>query len=247
MVANAEEVKTKANVLARFGETATKDGERNLCIYSKEELTGVEYRAEGSTEWVSVPVGKAEGYFGFMSSQYLPTNDQKKYFVRGVRKDGTRFTNLLTVKSDEKDLTIAVEGHLEEARPKEPEGYPGSLALAQGNIGRRVGNGGCNDLGTGGGQIGSVAAGGTVTGQIVPGAILEMRNFSISSPGGVTWSSPKGLHYAVIESFDPASNSITILHQNTAGGNAAGQSVRRDTLSLSTLKRGSLIIRTGSK
>jgi phospholipase/lecithinase/hemolysin len=124
--------------------------------------------------------------------------------------------------------------------------YANTLAFAQANIGRRVGNGGCNDLGAGGAQIGTVSAGGAVTGNIVPGAIFEMRNFSISSTDGATWTSPLNLHYGVVESYDPATRTATILHQNTQGGRAGGQFVTRTAFRLDTLTRGSIIVKAGN-
>ena len=245
--------KLTASILAQFSPKKNSQADRRIFIYSKSALTNVEYR-KAVGNWTAMSTASVDGgeYHAYTSADYLPTEAGAKYYVRGTREDGSRLTDILTATDpgQEPETAITVSGHRNETREElqkalaseRAKGYPKSLEYAQSYLGKyapkrevRPGliGGGCCALGMGFDEIGRVTKGGTVTGSIVPGAIVEMRSWRVNDVAGGTLFSNE--HYGVVESYDPATRRLTFLHQNPGP-------VRRTTVDLGSLS-GTFIIR----
>jgi len=108
--------KSKPAVRARYGADATNDGYRQLMIYSEVELSQVEYKFDGVDSWETMVVGKPPDGFGYLTTSYQPTKANQKFLVRGVRKNGSRFTNMLTASVRDSEPSLQVIGYLEESK-----------------------------------------------------------------------------------------------------------------------------------
>lgn len=112
-----EAPKPMAAVRAYLGESATGDGYRQLLLYSNDELALVDYKFEETVnDFSPMAFGKTKEGFAYFTTSYLPTKDGQKFLVRGLRKDGSRFTNLVTVKNADGTPSVEIVGYREETK-----------------------------------------------------------------------------------------------------------------------------------
>lgn len=256
----------KWELLATLGNETSPSGYRKLFIFATETLSEVEYKVGEAENWNRMVKANSPTHEAFGTDSFLPSAPGQKFSVRGIRPDGSRITTLLEVdRKDGKVISAKVikeESKAEvdaENRKKEVVSAPttakslsgpsdssvGSSAVlmrAQSNIGRCLGNGTCAAL-AGGSRVGQISGGSNYQ-QVQPGQVLRFSpGSSFSSSMGRFTVSSQG-HYVVVESVNP-DGSFTFLHQNWAGGNRNGQTVRRDSGNLRSLS-GSATIYTGN-
>lgn len=104
-----------SHVIARAGETESSPNYRQVFVYSKEELKNAQIRFEKVDSWTALETRTAEGYKAYGTKSFFPVADGTRFFVRGIRPDGVRVTDLLIVSNAEGKIAIKAEGAKEES------------------------------------------------------------------------------------------------------------------------------------
>lgn len=245
---------------ARMGDTESSSGYRQLFIYTDEKLSRVQFKVGNAENWVNFSEFSSPELKAYGTKSFLPAAPNQRFTVRGVRSDGSRVTYLVINESEDgSGMSVKLIGEepkeivdkeiaLEKAK-QAPESFPAEasssrvLALAQSNVGRRVGSGDCSALRGSGPALGTIGGGGSGIQNLMPGQVLRLSPGSGFSGSMGYFSASSSGHYIVVESVQP-NGQITFLDQNWMGGSSSGQTVRRASGNLRTLN-GSATIYSG--
>lgn len=105
-----------SHVIARAGEKESSPNYREIFVYSKEELKNAQIRFEKVESWTALEARTVPDYKAYGTKSYFPVTDGTRFFVRGVRPDGVRVTDLLIVSNKDGNITVKAEGAKEESK-----------------------------------------------------------------------------------------------------------------------------------
>jgi hypothetical protein len=220
-----------ARVSARFGDTETSSGYKQVFVYSREKISSAQIALGESQTWSPTKVYSHPEFQVVGSESYFEVKDGQKFRFRAVLENGTRFTDTLVVNKADNEFAFvatfegieskeAVTKELEELAKKLQQQSLAAQNAAAANINSYapVQNGrfggsykDCWDYVMKTGGIGQAV--GTYrrldSSMLSPGTVLHMKGFSWNGSSGSN-------HWARVESVDGAGN-VTISHSNLNG------------------------------